>query len=136
MSLEKIAVCGLIKRPNGKVLGVSRKDNKEDFGLPGGKVDPGETPADALYREILEETGYTIKKHNWVFTSVEADGYYCLTFLCEVDETTKVSVSEKETGVIKDVTWDELKSGCFKSYNTKLYDDLLKRGFFEGLLKD
>ena len=31
------AVCALIHRPNGKILGVSRKNNPNDMGLIGGK---------------------------------------------------------------------------------------------------
>lgn len=43
----------LAQRPAGKHLG-----GKWEF--PGGKVEPGESPADALVREIREELGCTI----------------------------------------------------------------------------
>jgi ADP-ribose pyrophosphatase YjhB (NUDIX family) len=44
---------GLIVR-NGKVL-VSRNHGKEHFIQPGGKIEPGESPEDALIRELREE---------------------------------------------------------------------------------
>ena len=31
-----------------------------EFQLPGGGIDPGESPRTALYREVLEETGWSI----------------------------------------------------------------------------
>jgi 8-oxo-dGTP pyrophosphatase MutT (NUDIX family) len=47
-------------RPN-MCLMVSRKNDHTDFGTIGGKLDAGETDADALPRELLEETGYCYK---------------------------------------------------------------------------
>lgn len=50
------SVAGLLIR-EGLVLSVSRKDDHEDLSLPGGKVEPGESPEAALVRELREETG-------------------------------------------------------------------------------
>lgn len=48
-------VCALIQR-DGRLLLARRADNGL-WELPGGKIEPGESPADALAREIVEELG-------------------------------------------------------------------------------
>lgn len=55
-------VCALIER-DGRVLVARRPAHKHLGGLwefPGGKIEPGETAADALHREIREELGCTL----------------------------------------------------------------------------
>lgn len=37
-----------------------QEDPGPDLQLPGGGIDPGESPLQALHREVMEETGYTI----------------------------------------------------------------------------
>lgn len=43
---------------NHKVLLTHQSGPTPEFQLPGGGIDPGESPIPALHREILEETGW------------------------------------------------------------------------------
>jgi 8-oxo-dGTP diphosphatase len=50
--------------PDGRMLIAQRPEGKSMAGLwefPGGKVEPGELPEDALIRELSEELGITVK---------------------------------------------------------------------------
>jgi 8-oxo-dGTP pyrophosphatase MutT (NUDIX family) len=49
----------LIRDPDGRVLLVRRADDRR-WAMPGGWVDPGETPAQAAVREAFEETGLVV----------------------------------------------------------------------------
>ncbi|MGQ0622428.1 MAG: Nudix family hydrolase [Panacagrimonas sp.] len=52
--------CGVLRDASGKVLIVQRPAGKIAAGkweFPGGKIEPGETPAAALWRELAEEIG-------------------------------------------------------------------------------
>ena len=59
-----VAACALIDA-DGRVLIAQRPAGKSMAGLwefPGGKVDPGERPEDALIRELKEELGIVVKE--------------------------------------------------------------------------
>ena len=59
-----VAACALIDA-DGRVLIAQRPDGKSMAGLwefPGGKVDPGERPEDALIRELKEELGIVVNE--------------------------------------------------------------------------
>jgi 8-oxo-dGTP pyrophosphatase MutT (NUDIX family) len=47
---------------DGQVLTV-RKAGSTRFMLPGGKIDPGETPREAAIREVMEEVGIDVSAH-------------------------------------------------------------------------
>jgi 8-oxo-dGTP diphosphatase len=78
--MKEVAV-GIL-RADGMVLACQRKRNavyslKWEF--PGGKVEPGESPADALRRELREELGIEatpgkeIHRQEWVYADGVAD---------------------------------------------------------------
>ncbi len=51
---------GVLRAPDGRVLLTERKPGKDAAGfweLPGGQIEPGESPAQAAARELLEEVG-------------------------------------------------------------------------------
>lgn len=50
---------GVILR-EGRALIALNECPGEEFALPGGGIDPGESPVQALHREAMEETGYRI----------------------------------------------------------------------------
>lgn len=69
-SLRQAAVM-VIRGPQG-FLAVTRR-NSERFGLPGGKVDPGETNLQAAIREAQEETGLSITKAEALFSQDDGE---------------------------------------------------------------
>lgn len=54
------AVVGRIRKPDGTFLLVSRKEDPNAWSFPGGKIDENESPRQACFREILEETGIKV----------------------------------------------------------------------------
>jgi len=58
----KYAACLLIRFTNGDILGISRRENPNTFGMVGGKVEPDESVTDAALRECFEETGLSYRR--------------------------------------------------------------------------
>ncbi len=120
---HKRAVCLLARREDGKILAVSRKQNSAQFGLPGGKVEPGETEIEALVREVKEETGLDIQVNETksVFTRVcqgEVD-YETVTYYVS---SWSGELHTEEPIVIAWVDPETLVAGPFGKYNKKLFE--------------
>ena len=49
-------VAAVVRDDEGRIL-LQLRAREGEWGLPGGAVDPGETPAEAIAREVREETG-------------------------------------------------------------------------------
>lgn len=121
----KKAAAVILFNTRGLILGVSRKDNSMDWGLPGGKLEPGETFEEAAIRETKEETGLDIFGLHKVFERQDHE-YEVVTFAAHY--TGEISSSEK--GVVSWITFDHLKAGSFGQYNKMLEETLIKDKFF------
>lgn len=83
-------VCGIIRDERGRLLAGLRQQGKHLGGLwelPGGKVDPGETPEEALVRELREElgieveVGLALEPVSWHY---ESGSIRLLSYACEI----------------------------------------------------
>lgn len=68
----------LIRDASGRILFQRRADFREWWGLPGGLLEPGETPTSCLRREALEETGLHIEPMR--LTGVYSSPRYNVTY--------------------------------------------------------
>lgn len=81
--MTKQTARAIIFNETGKLLMIERHKNGEHyFVLPGGHVDPGETPIEAAGREVLEETGLLVTVEKLLYTSVDVFGNDQSLFLC------------------------------------------------------
>lgn len=103
--LVLVAACALID-PDGRVLVAQRPEGKSMAGLwefPGGKVESGERPEEALIRELEEELGIRVKEPclaPFSFASYAYDDFHLLMplYVCRRWEGT---VTAKEHRALK-----------------------------------
>lgn len=120
---HKRAACVVVTRSDGKILTVSRLDDPNKIGLPGGNVDVAETFKDAAARELREETGLIATKLTFVFRDTDELGYEVVTFAGRVEG----DIHTSESGVIKWLDPTDLaddNKSPFAAYNRKLFKQL------------
>ena len=115
----KISAQVVLISEEGLVLGVSRKTDHNDFGLVGGKCDPGETPEQTAIRETKEETGLDIYDLQLVF-SMHKNGYMGYTYLAKYSG----EINHNEPHVVKWVPFDVIMNGSFGRFNQLVAESL------------
>lgn len=127
------SVTVIVKSTNGKYLGVSRKNDYEDFGFAGGKVEKDETPQIAAFRELREETGLKVKKISLadVRTYVNktknppiVEEVYCYLVTPFGDLKSNEELMAEGEGIIKWVDKEILVKGSFGDYNKAIIEAL------------
>jgi 8-oxo-dGTP pyrophosphatase MutT (NUDIX family) len=106
-----------------RILGVTRKYNHSDWGLPGGKLDPGETALEAIIRESKEETGLDIFNVELVDQRVFKDR---LVYLFKAEWSGEIEYDPQTEGLCDWVTWKELLEGSFGQYNSDIKNQYFK----------
>ena len=123
----KYSVQAVILNKHNQILAVSRKNNHEDFGLVGGKVDKTDKSLkSALIREIKEETGLKVKKkHLHKIFQIHKGGKMSITYYC-----TKYSglIYTNEPHVVKWGSIEDIIKGTFGKYNKLVQECLIDMG--------
>ena len=64
----------VLRRGPVPLVAVVRQRKRNEWVLPKGKLDDGETPKEAAHREVLEETGHDVAVHEFLGTLVYQSG--------------------------------------------------------------
>ena len=101
--ITRLGARGIIVSSDGKIA-VFHKQKKNEYKLPGGGMDPGESPEDAFIREVKEEVGCTVKNVRPLGYTIEEKGQTNFTqtsyvFVAELDQVLgTTNFTEKEIG--------------------------------------
>ena len=118
-------ICNDMERKN-KIFATARGygDLKGGWEFPGGKVEPGETPQQALKREIMEELSTEIKVGELIDTIEYDYPTFHLSMDCFWAEVIVGQLELKEAEAAKWLTKDQLESVAWLPADITLIDKI------------
>ena len=118
-------ICNDMERKN-KIFATARGygDLKGGWEFPGGKIEPGETPQQALKREIMEELSTEIKVGELIDTIEYDYPTFHLSMDCFWAEVITGQLELKEAEAAKWLTKDQLESVAWLPADITLIDKI------------
>jgi 8-oxo-dGTP diphosphatase len=86
----------------GQLLLIRENYDRRRYGLPGGTIEPGETPEDAVVREVLEETGLHVVVEHLIGSYGLKTGLTKVVFRCRI---VSGAVSRPDPEEIAEIGW-------------------------------
>ncbi len=118
--MQTIGAFAVIFDPESRVLLCHRTD-RDAWNLPGGKVEVGESPWDAVVREVLEEVGLFVRVERLLGVySIPKRKDLVLNFLCALSEGTIRLSAEAD-----DIRWfnrEEIPSTTLPRHVERIHD--------------
>lgn len=110
--MKQIEVVAAIIRHDDTFLATQRGygEFKDGWEFPGGKIEPGEEPKEALKREIKEELAVDIEIQNFLCTVKYQYDTFHLTMHCYICELVDSKITLLEHEAVKWLTIDALDS--------------------------
>ena len=79
------------------------RNEREEWELPGGKLEPGETSEECVAREIQEELNLRVEVgpllDAWLYEVIEGVRVFVVTYGCHAESTAGMSHSAEHTGL-------------------------------------
>lgn len=118
------AACLVLVHPTDNTIAVCSRRNSTVYGLPGGKMDPGETMAQTAARETGEEIGVwtdPARLESLFADAIPGDRDFWVETFVTVSPTDDIKQMEADI-TVKWTTWDAfLQNNAFKAYNDDVY---------------
>lgn len=127
--MKQVRVVAAVIKDNGKIFATQRGygDYKDGWEFPGGKIEEGETPQEALKREIKEELDTEIKVDELIDTIEYDYPTFHLSMDCFWCEVVSGDLVLKEHESAKWLSKDELDSVEWLPADITLVDKIRER---------
>jgi len=133
--VNRLGVYGIMIRDKCILLTQKKSGPYKDlWGLPGGAIEFGESPENALKREILEETAFTIFGFDFFCTATSTGIYQLkgssyefhhngiLYFVSSFQHTNDLLPEEK-------IVWEKVEGICFEKLTPFAKEAIIRRKF-------